>query len=67
MKGALERVIALVVLVVIGLYSLTHACVRGGCVRYSWASAVPFVGSLESAMMIVALFFLAAYVVGGIR
>ena len=67
MKQLLEKLFALGALVVIGLFVLTHRCHRIGCVRYPWAGFFPFLESLESAMMIVALVFLGMYVVGEIR
>lgn len=67
MKQTLEKGFALVALVVIGLFVLTHRCWKYGCVRYPWASFFPYLEALESAMVVVALVFVAMFVVGEIR
>ena len=67
MKQAVEKMFALVALVVIGLFILTHRCWRYGCVRYPWAGFFPYLELLESAMMVVALLFLGMYAVGRVR
>jgi len=67
MKQTVEKLFALVALVVIGLFSVTHLSFRGGFVRYPWASYVPFIGEIESAMMAIAMIFLVMWAVGEIR
>ena len=67
MKDALEKLFGFAALVVIGLFILTHRCWRLGCVRYPWASYVPYLESIESAMTVVVLIFLGMYLVGEIR
>jgi len=67
MKQTVEKLFGLIALVVIGLFSVTHISFRGGFIRYPWASAVPFIGEIESAMMAVAMIFLLMWIVGEIR
>ncbi|WP_284007815.1 hypothetical protein [Haloarcula pelagica] len=63
----LKSGLAWATVVVMVLWSVTHACGRVACVRYPWAGALPGLELVEAGVVLLAAVAIAAVAVDSVR